>query len=298
MSEKISGFTFVRNAIKYDYPVIESLRSLSFYCDEVIVAVGKSEDQTLEIISNAGITNLKIIETVWDDSVRHSGAILAEQTNIALAHTSHPWCLYLQADEVLHEADRTHFREMIAKADKNNKCEGLLFQWRHFFGNYQWIGTGRQWYRREVRAFKNDGNVFSWGDAQGFRTKDNQSMEVRKLRVLQTKARVFHYGWVRHPRIQQLRQREFNKLWHSDEWISQNIPDVDEYNYQTYELEKFQELHPSVMKERIEKADVWASRFDASRCRKKPFFVKLSDSFEKATGVRIGEYKNFEEISF
>ena len=35
---KISGFTFVRNGMKYDYPFLESINSLLALCDEVIVA--------------------------------------------------------------------------------------------------------------------------------------------------------------------------------------------------------------------------------------------------------------------
>ncbi len=41
---KVTGFSFIRNAIKYDYPIRESLLSLLPLCDEVVVAVGASED--------------------------------------------------------------------------------------------------------------------------------------------------------------------------------------------------------------------------------------------------------------
>ena len=47
---KVSGFTFVRNAIKYDYPIVEAIQSILPLCDEVIVAVGNSDDGTLDLI--------------------------------------------------------------------------------------------------------------------------------------------------------------------------------------------------------------------------------------------------------
>jgi glycosyltransferase involved in cell wall biosynthesis len=47
---KVSGFTIVRNAIKYDYPIIEAITSILPICDEVIVAVGNSDDDTLGLI--------------------------------------------------------------------------------------------------------------------------------------------------------------------------------------------------------------------------------------------------------
>jgi len=41
---KVSGFTFVRNAVKYDYPIVESISSILSVCDEFIVCVGNSDD--------------------------------------------------------------------------------------------------------------------------------------------------------------------------------------------------------------------------------------------------------------
>jgi hypothetical protein len=34
---KVGGFTFVRNVVKYDYPVVESIRSILPVVDEFIV---------------------------------------------------------------------------------------------------------------------------------------------------------------------------------------------------------------------------------------------------------------------
>lgn len=47
---KVSGFTFVKNAILYDYPIVEAISSILPLCDEVVVAVGKSDDNTLDLI--------------------------------------------------------------------------------------------------------------------------------------------------------------------------------------------------------------------------------------------------------
>ncbi|MCS7085789.1 MAG: glycosyltransferase family 2 protein, partial [Bacteroidia bacterium] len=40
----VGGFTIVRNAVKYDYPFIEAIRSILPICDQMIVAVGDSDD--------------------------------------------------------------------------------------------------------------------------------------------------------------------------------------------------------------------------------------------------------------
>lgn len=49
---KVVGFSFIRNALKYNYPVEEALRSILPLCDEIIVAVGNSEDNTRQLISS------------------------------------------------------------------------------------------------------------------------------------------------------------------------------------------------------------------------------------------------------
>lgn len=51
---KVSGFTFVRNAVKYDYPVAESIRSILPVVDKFIVNVGQRNDGTLELIRSIG----------------------------------------------------------------------------------------------------------------------------------------------------------------------------------------------------------------------------------------------------
>ena len=47
---KVSGFTFIRNAVDYDYPIVEAIESILPLCDEVVVAVGQSDDATLALI--------------------------------------------------------------------------------------------------------------------------------------------------------------------------------------------------------------------------------------------------------
>ena len=115
---RVSGFTFVRNGVKFDYPVLESLRSLLPLVEELVIVVGKGEDETLDRVQAlaAAEPKLKVFESVWDESLRKDGAILAQQTNLAISHCTGDWGLYLQADEVLHEDDCARIREAIERA--------------------------------------------------------------------------------------------------------------------------------------------------------------------------------------
>src|SRR5687768_5278014 len=102
---KVSGFTFVRNAIKYDYPIVEAIQSILPLCDEVVVAVGDSEDGTMELIKGIPSEKIRIIETIWDDTLREGGRVLAVETDKAFSAVSEDadWAFYIQGDEVLHE---------------------------------------------------------------------------------------------------------------------------------------------------------------------------------------------------
>ena len=109
---KVSGFTFIRNAIKYDYPIAESIRSILPVCDDFYVAVGNSDDGTLEMVQSID-PKIQIIETVWDENLIKGGAVLALETNKAfkMVPEDSDWCIYLQADELIHEEYLNTIRE-------------------------------------------------------------------------------------------------------------------------------------------------------------------------------------------
>ncbi|MBN1399129.1 MAG: glycosyltransferase [Bacteroidetes bacterium] len=286
---KISGFTFVRNGVLYDYPFLESIRSLLPLCDELITAVGKSEDNTLEQIESIRSPKIRIIKTTWDEGLRESGSILSQQTNIALDQVSGDWAFYLQADEVLHEKDYPAIKNAMAEFQNRNEVEAILFNYKHFYGSYEYIGDSRRWYRREIRIVRPSKKVRSWGDAQGFR------IDGRKLRVKLIDASIYHYGWVKPPEIQQLKQKYFNKLWHSDDWVDKNVGESAVYDYSKGgKLKLFEGTHPAVMTGRV-KNQYWQFKYEQEKVSQ-PFKEKLLDSIENKLGWRIGEYKNYKII--
>ena len=202
---KVSGFTFIRNAIKYDYPIVEAIRSILPLCDEVVVAVGNSDDGTLELVRSID-PKVKIIETVWDDSLRTGGRVLAVETDKAFAAVSpdSDWAFYIQGDEVIHEKYLDIIRESMEKHLHNKEVDGLLFHYEHFYGSYDYVGTSSSWYRNEIRVIRNDKSIYAYRDAQGFRKGNN-----KKLRVKRVEAYVYHYGWVKPPEVMQRKQEDF-----------------------------------------------------------------------------------------
>ena len=285
---KVVGFSFVRNAIQYDYPIVEAIQSILPICDAFVVAVGQSDDETLQLIQSIQSDKLKIIETVWDDRLREGGEVLAVETNKAFDAIANDadWCFYIQGDELVHENDLPHIQKQMQRYKDEVAVEGLLFNYRHFYGSYDYIGNSRRWYRKEIRIIRKDQAIRSYKDAQGFRKNG------KKLQVKQLDAYIHHYGWVKHPQHQQLKQRSFNKLWHDDDWVDNHVADVASFDYsQIDSLEKFDGSHPKVLQERIAKMN-WQFDFDPTQ-QKKSLKEKWSNRLEAITGYRIGEYKNY-----
>ncbi len=287
----VSGFTFIRNGIKYDYPFTESLYSLLPLVDELVVVVGLSEDNTRQEIEKIHSAKIKIIDSVWDDHLRTGGQVLAIETNKALDAISPQadWAFYLQADEVLHEEDYDTIRKAMQENLSDRKVEGLLFNYIHFYGSYRFYGDSRRWYRKEIRIIRNDKRIRSWRDAQGFR------IQGRKLRVKSIPARIFHYGWVKSPDIQQVKQQSFHRWWHDDDWIKKHTGLQSRFDYSRIDsVAEFKGTHPAVMYPRISQF-AWEVNIN-------PYHKKLSlkDRFlhliEKQTGLRLWEYRNYKEL--
>lgn len=288
---KVSGFTFIRNAIQLDYPIVEAIQSILPLCDEVVVAVGNSADDTLGLIKSIDPSKIRIIETIWDDTLRENGAVLADETNKAFQAISpdSDWAFYIQGDEVIHEEDYAEIRAKMEAFVQDKEVDGLLFAYQHFYGSYDFIGASNNWYKHEIRIIRNQKNIYSYRDAQGFRKDDNQ-----KLNVAAIQAKVYHYGWVKDPRAMQAKQTSFHKLWHDDEWLEKNIEDVEFFPYEDHinGLARFKGTHPKIMQARIDRLN-WTFKVDPSR-NKKSLKNKLKDLL-KFVGIDTN-YRNYKQI--
>ena len=288
---KVSGFTFVKNAVKFSFPVVESITSILPLCDEFIVSVGDCEDGTLELIQSINSPKIKIIRSVWDNSLREGGKVLAVETNKAFDAVSpdSDWAFYLQADEVVHEKYLPGIKAAMQRWKDNPEVEGLLFKYLHFYGTYDFLGDSRKWYRNEIRIIRNDKIIRSYKDAQGFRKND------RKLKVKPVDAYVYHYGYVKHPADMKKKEWDMNRHWHDDSWIKENVQETAHFDYSKIDsLAKFTGTHPAVMQKRVNKIN-WKLDLDPTR---KNFKLKkrLLHWFEQKTGIRLFEYKNYTVI--
>jgi hypothetical protein len=289
---KVAGFTFIRNAVKFDYPVQEAIRSVLPLCDEFVVSVGNSDDGTEALIRAIDSPKIRIVHSVWDDALREGGRILAVETDKAYAAISPDmdWAFYIQADEVLHEQYLDTVRRAMEQYKDDPRVDGLLFKYLHFYGSYDYVGESYSWYRREIRVIRKRPDIFSYRDAQGFRKLPNQKLRVRLI-----DAYIYHYGWVRPPRAMFEKHLSFGRLYHGEQWRRDEVSRSSEFDYSGIDaLSRFKGTHPAVFQDRVKKIN-WKFDFDLSKNRF-GWKDRLKRFVEKYTGWRPGEYRNYKII--
>jgi len=291
---KISGFTIVRNAIKNDYPAVESISSLLPVVDEMIVLVGNSEDDTEALIRSIPSDKIRIYPSVWDDNLKKGGQVLAVETDKAFQFISpdSDWAFYIQADEVVHEKYHDIIRKTAEQYLEDKRVEGLLFNYLHFYGTYDYVGDSRKWYHKEVRIIRNDKGIRAYRDAQGFRRGSE------KIRVKPVDASIYHYGWVKNPRKMKEKLKDLLVSYWADavdepaniERASGELFDFNQFD----SLKHFDGQHPVVMKNRIAEKN-WFIDLDISKKKLSPK-EKILYWIEKKTGKRLFDFKNYKVI--
>jgi hypothetical protein len=310
---KISGFSMARNADKFYYPLREAILSVLPIVDEFVVAIGKGDhgDRTLELIRSIGDPKVRIIETVWDIEKYPRGMENAHQTDIARSHCTGDWLLYLQADEVIHEK---YLPEIVSKCERfvnDREVEGMVFKYRHFWGDYQHYQKSHHWYTREIRIVRNDPEIHSWESAQSFRRiPDFDGLHYRrqentlKLKVIELDAYIFHYGWVRPPELMVSKTKSLDTIHKGVAEVER----LDHADYFTFDygpldlLAEYKETHPAVMSDWILKFN-WGDKLQPSgkpnTNRRKHFHERFKYRFmgwvkRTIPGAQtLGEFRNY-----
>ena len=261
---RVSGFTIVRHAVTFGYPIAESLQSLLPLVDQLVVNVGDCDDGTWEAVQRLNDARIVAFRSTWD-LTRREGLTLSEETNKALALCDGDWAIYLQADEVLHEEEAPAFRAALAKY-RSGGVQALSLRYYHFYGSYQtYKDDPRHWYRRATRIIRTGVGIQSVGDACAFMRADDG--DWRKPRRRDLDLHVFHYGRVRPPAQMLDKQRNLERFYLGETSRTQHgLPaemSLAEVWGDDRHLRRFHGTHPAVMRERVESADWPAPRAEA-----------------------------------
>jgi len=305
-----------KNALKLYYPMRQAVESILPLVDEFVVALGDSDedDVTRAEIEAIGSTKIRIVDTVWDIEKYPRGMEHAHQTDIAKDLCTGDWLFYLQSDEVVHEKDLETIRKRCEELLPDEEVEGLIFNYRHFWGDYEHIQDGHCWYRKEIRIIRNHPQIHSWESAQSFRKipgfeglNYRQQEGTYKLKVAEVDAEIFHYGWVRPPAVMQNKIKAFSINHQGRKKVEAQVAAhhydrIFDYGNLS-KLTRFTGTHPSVMKEWMDRFD-WKKqlRYSGPAQSQNPVVSKhdrpryriISWIEKKLPGnVRLGEFKNY-----
>mgnify|MGYP006266169143 CR=1 FL=1 len=262
----ISGFSFVKNATKLYYPIRAVIESILPIVDEFVVAVGDNDpdDHTLQEIEAIGSPKVKILHTTWNLEAFPNGTENAHQTDLAKAACSGDWLFYLQADEVVHEKYLPTIAGRCRELLPDKRIEGLVFDYVHFWGDYHHYQHAHGWYPYEVRIIRNDPEIHSWQSAQSFRRipqfngkNYRQEEGTHKLNVAHAHAAIYHYGWVRPPRLMQNKRRALDTVHKGSARVAELYKgQAPLFDYGPLgRLPRFRGTHPAVMQAFIERFD-------------------------------------------
>ena len=283
---RLSAFSIVKNARIYDYPIDAALRSVLPLVDELLVDVGHSDDDTLDIVRAINDPRIRIFERDWGSEKDRTTSVHSEETNFVMDRCTHDWALYIQADEVLHEEDYEGLRAALREAADRPQVEGLVFDYVHFYGSPDWWLWGRAWYRREVRLVRRSSGVRSRAGAQGFKVPPGW----RPVDAIPARARIFHYGYAKTLEALKARRRLWARYWSGDE---------EEWGQWEFthprELRPFTGAHPSAVRDWIVSRE-WPYRpeeYERPDWSYDEVRNWISDRVESATGWRMFEHRNY-----
>ncbi len=236
---KVSGFTFVRNAVMLGYPAVQSIRSILPICDEFIVNVGDSDDGTLGLIKSMNEPKIRILTTKWNEGMTTKGFVYGQQKTIAHYSCTGDWAFYLECDEVVHEDDLQGIYGAMERHLGNQKVEALVFDYVHFYGNHRTRLESPGWYRRAPRIIRNTIRAYS-PDGLFFVVLTGNK-KGRYPRAALANATIYHYGWVRSQEQMSEKGRQVAKFW-GKEHRDIHYGDIDRTI-----VREFSGTHPAVM---------------------------------------------------
>jgi glycosyltransferase involved in cell wall biosynthesis len=285
---KLSGYSYLKNAERFDYPFIESLLSVMDICDEVVVSYATdSEDQTAERLKRLALIfpKLRVFATdVWKQN-RTGGETIALAATEAMQACRGDWLWHVQADEVYSQRDARQVRKLVEMYHAQ-PVHAFRFHVVHFYGDYDTAidvsAAEIGWYQHTIRLAR-AGQGQHFGDAWTLSLSGEGA-------IIQTDVRIYHYGHVREIEAMRHKASYMERLYHELP-ESFEICKPGEFSYdrvpEAY-LRHFEHSHPEAMLSRIAQWRLNQGLKDQSR---KPRLLVLSrfHQVKKGYGITFNE---------
>lgn len=252
------------NLVKLDYPFAAALASALRVCDEAVVVVGQSEDNTLQLVREQAAryprrvkvqTETFVFDRMWQE----------KWWNLAASLTDADWLMYHDADEAIHPRFAAELRATM----RLPHVRLIRLPYVHFYGTRNWrVQERRGFYEHNTRLgrrsagyrmvnLRHDDNPGAAACAmmveEGGKTLDAHSPYRAGLVTLEHSP-MLHYGWCRTARALAISQAKHH-AWYADGAGLEDgrIPDVQPYDFQMGErvrsgfLARYNGDHPPEM---------------------------------------------------
>lgn len=223
----ISAFQFIKNGIKYQYPFIDSIKSVSAFVSEFIIIDGNSDDKTYEELKKLANINRKI-RLIQIDCVDdwHRNRKLSDMLNIAITECKNEWCFLVHPDEIFSPDYLKDFNALFYKEEYKN-IDAFIFPVMHFWKTKKHIlwhpnplSYIYKYFFNTIRLFKKKDSIQSIRDGWSIGGKGNfQFVDIP----------VFHYHFMR------LKETIINE-YRNQKHICHYIPEKYKVNHQNNKL--------------------------------------------------------------
>lgn len=278
---KVSGFTFLRNAVINGYPFEESIRSVLPIVDEFICAVGDGDDDTRERVLSIADPKIRVLDTAWNESMRDRGFVYGQQKMVAQYNCTGDWAFYLEGDEVLHEAELATIRNSMERYLDEPEVEALYFDFLHFYGTPKQVGIAG--YRRAPRIIRNSIRTIAPDGLFWIVLDENKS--GRYPRAKHAGGSIYHYGHCRSVAKMAEKLRQVGRYWGSEHADFSGYGQID-----TAELRSFGGQHPEIMARWLEtEAELSFSQDPAYKLSRRDRRNRLRFKLESLFGIEISK---------
>ena len=243
---------------------MEAIHSALPICDEYIIVAGDSDDETLDHLASLDDPRIRIIHTRWSPDTTPQKCLLAQQTNIGLGFCQGRWCLYLQANEVLHEDSLPQLHGLMEQHADNQAVEAMLLERLTMWSDYDhYIPVYPRRFKYTARIIRPNIGTYSIRDGMSFAIFDGFSTKGRYPQSIDSGIDLYRYGFV-HSVAQQA--AKFERAVHKTE--ASEAAGMDYYSQRLPRqfIARYEGSHPQVMTDRIA-AYPAEDRLDLNRCR-------------------------------
>ena len=235
---KVSGFTFLRNAVINGYPFEESINSLLPIVDEFVCVIGDGADDTRDRVLAIADPKIRVIDSRWNERMQDRGFVYGQQKMIAQFNCSGDWAFYLEGDEVLHEKELLNIQETMQEHLDNPEVEALYFDFFHFYGTCNQLGIAG--YRRAPRIIRN--TIRSIAPDGLFWTIMDKNKKGRYPKAKYAGGHIYHYGHCRNASKMAEKLKQVGRYWGCKHAEFRGYGAID-----LGELRPFRGTHPEIM---------------------------------------------------